>query len=152
MLKSGASILRRVIMPLRSCSSSAPANPRSFGKKFALPITSETLHLNEKNAHPNDNLMKFDPEAHKYIFDGREMEMSATSLVEGFFTQFNADEVIERMMSGSNWPRKEYTFPNGKEYRAEDIKKKWDSIGLNARNRGTWLHYNIERYLNGLVL
>merc|ERR1712196_608647 len=31
-----------------------------------------------------------------------------------------------------------------------EIKDKWASVGEYARNRGSWMHYNIERYLNGL--
>ena len=30
------------------------------------------------------------------------------------------------------------------------IKDKWDKIGEYARNRGSWMHYNIERYINKL--
>ncbi len=32
----------------------------------------------------------------------------------------------------------------------EKIKRRWEQIGLYARNSGTWMHYNIERFLNGL--
>ena len=32
----------------------------------------------------------------------------------------------------------------------EEIIQKWDDNGLDSRNRGTWMHYNIENYLNGI--
>ena len=51
---------------------------------------------------------------------------------------------------GSNWPRPGYVFPNGDAYKPEDIKRQWDSTGEYARNYGTWMHYNIERYFNSL--
>ena len=41
-------------------------------------------------------------------------------------------------------------FPDGKVYTVEQIKKKWDQAGLYARNRGTWMHSNIESYINKL--
>ncbi len=34
---------------------------------------------------------------------------------------------------------------------AEQIKEKWDRISVTARNYGSWIHHNIERYLNELV-
>lgn len=53
------------------------------------------------------------------------------------------------MMNGRNWPRPGYMNKDGTPFSAEQIKEKWDNISLNARNRGTWLHYNIEMYFNG---
>lgn len=42
-------------------------------------------------------------------------------------------------------------WPNGDVMTPEQIKKKWEGYGNYARNQGTWMHYNIERYFNGLV-
>jgi hypothetical protein len=42
-------------------------------------------------------------------------------------------------------------FPNGNVMTAEQIKQKWQNNSDYAKNTGTWMHYNIERYFNGLV-
>ena len=34
---------------------------------------------------------------------------------------------------------------------SKEIVKRWQDVGIYARNKGTWLHFNIERYFNGLV-
>jgi hypothetical protein len=39
--------------------------------------------------------------------------------------------------------------PNGEPFTANEIEKQWQDVGLDARNRGTWMHYNIERFFNG---
>ena len=58
------------------------------------------------------------------------------------------------MKKSSRWPRPEYSFKdkNGQEVALSDkaIKEKWDKIGEYARNKGSWMHYNIERFLNNL--
>ena len=71
-------------------------------------------------------------------------------VVEKYFGKFDADLVIDRMMNGPSWPRNEYTWPDGRPYRKDEIKEKWDNIGEFSRNRGTWMHYNIERFFNNL--
>lgn len=55
------------------------------------------------------------------------------------------------MVAGKNWPRKEYIWAATQEpYTSAQIKERWDEIGEYARNRGKWMHFNIERYFNGL--
>jgi hypothetical protein len=54
------------------------------------------------------------------------------------------------MINGKNWPREGYKYPNGDAYGPVEIKRKWDQVSLVARNRGIWMHHNIERYFNGL--
>jgi ABC-type transport system substrate-binding protein len=54
------------------------------------------------------------------------------------------------MVVGSNWPRKEYMFPDGTPYTAEDIERQWDRSREYSMNYGTWMHYNIERHFNCL--
>ena len=53
-------------------------------------------------------------------------------------------------LTGNNWPRKGYQYPNGDPYKPEEIKRQWDRTSDYAKNYGTWLHYNIERHFNGL--
>ena len=84
------------------------------------------------------------------VVEGVPTKVSVTQLVAKFFSKFDADDIIMKMMSGKKWPRKEYQHPNGNAYTAAEIKKKWDNIALNGKNRGSWMHHNIERRLNGL--
>ena len=43
-----------------------------------------------------------------------------------------------------------YIHEDGRPYTKTEILQQWAYIGETASNRGTWMHYNIERYLNGL--
>ena len=143
--------------PSSSSSSSSearapPIEPISFGKEFVIHGDDDVpMHLQKINAHENDHRLDFDEVHHKYTYDGVSMDYSVTQIVESFFEKFETDKVIERMMSGRNWPRPEYTWENGAPYTAKEIKSKWAETGLYARNRGSWMHYNIERYFNGLT-
>ena len=72
--------------------------------------------------------------------------------MDNYFDLFDSDRVIERMMNGPNWPNPKYINKFTKKPNTpEEIKEKWKSIGEYSRNRGTWMHYNIERYFNGLA-
>jgi len=123
--------------------------PISFGKTFKIPPYDGPLHLEKKNPHELDKRIQFIEESHTYLFDNQQLDFSVTQLAEKFFEKFDSDLVIERMMNGPNWPRPEY-LSRGVPMTPEEIKLKWDSIGEYARNRGSWMHYNIERHLNGL--
>jgi hypothetical protein len=135
----------------RFLSDSPPAEPRNFGAKFQLPKgDTSPMILQDLNGHPFDKRVNFDEDAHVYYVDSVAMEVSVTGLIEGFFEKFDADQVAARMVAGSRWPRDGYTHKDGTPYTEAEIKAKWDTIGVYARNRGTWMHYNIERFLNNL--
>lgn len=106
--------------------------------------------LERLNPHPEDVKLEFNEERHEYLYEGNLMSTSVTSLIAQYFEKFEADKVVKNMIQGKNWPRAEYTHMNGQPFTAEEIKRQWEDGGLFARNRGTWMHYNIERYLNGL--
>jgi hypothetical protein len=76
---------------------------------------------------------------------------SVTQLASKFFSSFNADEIIPKMMNGRNWPRSGYMNKDGTPFTAEQILERWENTAVNARNRGSWMHYNIECYFNGLT-
>jgi len=95
-----------------------------------------------------------------------------TEFISTYFDKFDPDVAIEKMKKGTRWPREGYVYKvlliiifniititttitkdkNGVEKPLSDkaIKEKWDKIGEYARNRGSWMHYNIERLLNKL--
>ena len=109
------------------------------------------MELELLNSHPNDSRVEFIETGHSYYYDKVLMNYSVTEVVEHFFEKFDANNAIAKMKAGSNWPRQEYLDSNGNPMTASQIKYKWDRVGEYARNRGTWMHYNIERYLNNLV-
>ena len=94
----------------------------------------------------------FEPYEHVYFVGKQCMARSVTQVLEYFFGKFDADETIQKMKNSSSniWPRPEYTIVTlsgiHEPFSDEQIKLKW----AEDRNRGTWMHFNIERYLNGL--
>ena len=127
-----------------------PVTPVSFGEKFQIQEMNEKMGLEIANGHELDNKIKFEEGPHEYFWDGIKLGSSVTRLVESFFEKFDPDDAIQKMKNGSKWPRPEYTRKSGEVWTDEQIKLFWDGVGLYARNRGTWMHYNIERFLNGL--
>lgn len=127
-----------------------PREPINFLKDFSVEKFEQKLELEIRNEHPIDSRISFEESKHSYSFDGTAMERSVTGLVESYFEKFDADIAIDKMIRGKRWPRKEYLYEDGKAMDAPAIKRKWDDVGLYARNRGTWMHYNIERALNNL--
>lgn len=121
-----------------------------FGENFQVPIRDSILPLELTNSHPNDAFVQFFEKDHKYFAFDIPMEYSVTTLIGRYFEKFEALKIAEKMISGSKWPREGYLHQDGQPYSLEDILKQWESIGLFSRNRGTWMHYNIESYLNGL--
>jgi hypothetical protein len=118
-------------------------------QNFQIPNANERkLKLKEINHHPKDEEVEFDSVSHTYLVNKKPIPKSVTQLVDQYFNKFDTDAVIAAMQSGPNWPRPEYTW-KGEPLTAEQIKKKWDDMGTYARNRGTWMHHNIETYLNG---
>lgn len=112
-----------------------PRKPKNFNKGFPTPPKLQTT-LEVINSHANDISLTFDPIRHVYAYNGQELKTSVTSFVGSYFSKFDADEIIPKMMNGPNWPRSQYTFPDGKVYTPEQIKKKWDEISEYSRNQG----------------
>ncbi len=144
-------INRRFINQLKSDISSVPPTPSNFNKGFFIHKGSEKMELEIINAHLKDKDISFDEKKHEYLINGKPAKSSVTEIISRCFPKFDEDEVIRKMMEGTKWPRPEYTFKDGKVYTADQIKKKWENNSEYARNKGTWMHYNIERYMNKLV-
>ena len=131
-------------------SSAASVVVEDFGENFMVPLREHKLPLEDLNSHPLDQRIVFIENDHKYIVDGQPMKYSVTGLLPEYFDKFNSSSVAEKMMSKNNWPGEGYKHPNEQPYTLEEILKKWNDNGLDARNRGTWMHFNIESYLNGM--
>ena len=100
-----------------------------------------TLHT--KNAHVRDERISFIEEGHRYFIDGREGYTSTTTVVHDWFEPFDADSVIQKMMSSVRWEKSKYFGMS-----ADEIKKQWSDKGENAAMLGTLLHERIEYFYN----
>lgn len=127
--------------------------PNDFGAGFRIPSYPDDAQLDrlqKLNQHPNDCLLTFDRDAHKYYYKEKQIKSSVTQVVQDYFEKFDALTTAKKMTQSERWPREGYVHTNGLPYSVDEILKKWDDIGEYARNKGTWLHYNIERILNEL--
>ena len=113
--------------------------PTSFGAQFRIPPSDETFVLGDVNAHPIDKCVTFNEEQHIYSFNNEALSQTVTRLVGKYFEKFDAERDISLMINGSNWPRSQYCHENGTAYTAEEVMKKWDNIGLHARNQGSFV-------------
>lgn len=127
--------------------------PKTFGDSFnkaAYQLTDAQQLLQKKHGHPRDGKMSFEAEEHKYFYEGTPLKFSVTEVVGMCGQRFDPDHSIAMMKAGSRWPRAEYMTRGGVAWSDAQIKAFWDNMGMHARNRGTWMHYNIERHWNEL--
>jgi len=103
--------------------------------------------LQTQNPHERDSHIVFDEEPHKYYIDGDDNYVSVTSIIHKQFAPFDADKIIERMMSSARWPQNKYF---GME--AHEIKALWDKNRDEAASAGTKLHYDIECFYNEITV
>jgi len=112
-----------------------------------MPLSSADLawqRLAVKNAHPRDARITFEEETHTYTIDGsRENWISCTGFIHTYFTPFDPDAVITKMMASRKWPDSKYFGMT-----AEEIKKQWSDSGAEASGAGTRMHLDIEHYNN----
>lgn len=102
--------------------------------------------LKQKNPHCRDARITFDAGPHIYTIDNDPSVkyVSVTTWNHKHFEQFDADAIIERMMSGPNWPQSKYYGMT-----RDQIKATWDKTRDDAAAAGTAMHYNIECVYNG---
>jgi hypothetical protein len=94
----------------------------------------------------NSSAIEFREKDHVYLYQGKEIPFSVTQVIASYFPYFNKDEAIARMMQGDNWPRPEYTHPNGISFTKVEILQKWASISAEASALGTKMHAMIEAF------
>lgn len=100
--------------------------------------------LSKLNSHPRDNKITFKEEGHEYTIEGvNEKSISVTTLIHSFFPEFNADEIIDKMMNSRNWTSSKY-YGKSK----EEIKAGWEKDRDEAASLGTQMHKAIEDFMN----
>ena len=128
-----------------------PQTPKSFGNEFDMVLPEgEMFYLEEKYAHPFDKYIRFEEKEHEYFYEEKKVQFSVTQIVERFSEKFDQDVALVKMKKSARWPRPEYATKSGQPWTDEQIKQFWELGGMYARNRGTWMHYNIERIFNNL--
>lgn len=103
--------------------------------------------LSEINSHTRDKNIKFTEEGHLYTIEGADDHpISVTTLIHKYFLEFDADKIIDKMMSSSRWNKSKYYGMT-----KEQIKEKWNKDGEEASSLGTKMHFAIECFFNGTL-
>lgn len=109
-------------------------------------------YLAKKNPHPRDEQITFDEGPHIYTIavsnpDGSVSYdsgfTSVTTWNHSHFKGFDADAIIDKMMSSARWSESQYFGMT-----REQIKAQWDKNRDEAASAGTKMHYDIECYYN----
>lgn len=101
-----------------------------------------SLSLAVINHHARDGNLKFFEKTHTYkvVRDSRSKYTSVTTWVHHHFPKFDADKIIDKMMSSKNWNEEHKYWGMTK----EQIKAEWSQ----KTSAGTHLHSQIEHYMN----
>ena len=118
-----------------------------------------TLRLTAINAHPRDTRVVFEEDSHVYYLDGIHKFPRSVSKVWGsFFEEFDAPGIIEKYFV--SWSKKTSSkyfgiIQDGRiagksdDQIKLDIAGAWKQKGLDASTKGTYMHLQIELFLNG---
>jgi len=94
--------------------------------------------------HERDTRIQFDEGPHIYTIDGSsDGYVSVTTFNHANFEHFDADAIIQKMMSSHRWPQNKYYGQT-----PDEIKAGWEKNRDEAANAGTKMHYDIECYYN----
>lgn len=105
--------------------------PSVIGEVDGRNITS----FNKVNSHPRDKRIEFYPEPHIYTIDGISAP-SASTIVSKFFPEFDMKYWAARKAPDLGMS-------------PEEVEKMWEEKGKKARDKGTFLHEQIEKYYLG---
>jgi hypothetical protein len=130
-----------------------------------LALAPDTMLLARSNAHPRDERIRFDEQAHAYYVDDLRYPGSVSGLVHEYFPQFDAVSVIDKYYD--KWKiQKEGKYAALIKYLTNalglseelvklEIARSWSASGRAASGAGTDTHLQIELCLNqvrGLAL
>ena len=97
------------------------------------------------NPHERDSHISFEEDGHVYTIDGETDFMSVTTWNHHHFKPFDADSIIQSMMSRDSWTKSRYYGET-----PDQIKAGWNANRDAAAMAGTKLHYDIECYYNNV--
>ncbi|MCG8734681.1 hypothetical protein [Tenacibaculum finnmarkense] len=95
----------------------------------------KNIGFNKTNTNKRDKRIKFDSEEHNYTIDGVPAP-SVTTIISRFFPEFDAVGKASNLSSRNPL----YGLP------VNDIVEIWKDRGIEAANKGTFLHEQIENY------
>jgi len=112
--------------------------------------------------HNKDAHITFDAYNHEYKVDWnrdgkyRTVDVSVTSFISKFFPVFNARDAAKRCIKGNgksklhnnDGPKRKRFKSRYKKMTVEELEQKWKDDGKEARDKGTILHADIERWFN----
>lgn len=108
--------------------------------------TTPPTYLANLNTHERDQHISFEEIGHIYTVCGeRGTYTSCTTWIHSHFSHFDADAVIDKMMSGKNWNDPSYKYYG---MTREQIKCMWDTKRDSSSSAGTHMHYDIECFYN----
>lgn len=99
--------------------------------------------LSVKHVHERDRRIVFKEQGHVYSVAGDSRFKSVTQWVKKKFSKFDADSVIDQMMTSPKWPQNKYFLMT-----KQEIKDEWKANGSKAANDGTYMHKMCEDYYN----
>jgi hypothetical protein len=122
------------------------------------PLGDEPDYLATLNPHVKDPYVILDEATHTYSVNFDESEsgdftsqnvVSVSYLVKNCFSVFNPSQIIPKMKKN-----KKKWNPSHPLYGLTDsqIEAKWKADGISASTKGTWLHGQLERIMNGVDL
>lgn len=109
-------------------------------------------YLQITHPHPRDKFIQFEEQGHQYKVDfdhtgqfETKQLLSSTGFVHSYFPKFDEDEVIVKMVMSRNWNKHNpYYYMT-----TDEIKAQWESTRNRASNKGTFLHFVLEKHCNG---
>ena len=115
-----------------------------------IAISGTHNYLAVKNAHIRDADISFEEGPHIYtVLGDRGGYTSVTTWNHRHFADFNADEIINKMLKSKNMNDPKYKYYG---MTREQIKMLWDTKRDCAAGAGTKMHYDIECYYNGMTV
>jgi len=105
-----------------------------------------------KHPHPRDDSIRFEEKEHRYSVDWDNKKeftydriISVSKVYKDYFSEFDADAVITKMMESKKWPQSKYYGLD-----AGQIKLQWSTLGNAASAAGSAHHLICESYYNGM--
>lgn len=102
--------------------------------------------LAQRNKHPRDDYVTFTEKGHLYTLWNGKHPTSVTTLLGKCFPSFDAKRIANFIVRGKNYMTGEYAGMT-----VDQIVEHWSKNGKEASDKGSYLHKEIELYLNGEI-